>query len=828
MSLTGERSVSSWCRFAPRAAPAHNRPVMFVHASRSLIRNPSSSALAIGSMAIGIGLATAMLAVLNGTLWHPLPFPGADRIVAVQGPVSSATIDDWSAAARSFGAIAGYRTKRYTLTGQGDAVSLKATVATGRLFDVLGVTAARGRLLGPSDVRSDSLVVVLSDECWRTTFHGDPALLGRTIYLSGTPFEVVGIMPPGLRFPVNTDRVDLYTTTAADLQTDRRPAAGGYPRDLMVVARLAGGADLLRAGAEMTRLRAADEAATRRPAERRATLVVPLAEDLAARMASPVTTLGWVVAGVVLIACVTASILALIRVASREREWATRLAIGATPGDLARQLLAESGLVAVVGGAAGGVIAYLVSKPLLLVAGPAIGNAARATFDGQVFLWAVLLTLASGASFGLIPTLQVASSRWRLTQARDEGGRWRTYRVASGAVARNLLVTAEVAVSVVLLVACLSLLRAYASLSRLDIGFDATSVATFRVDLSDGHYTPRQQAEFFEQLRAGAERDPRVAGAAFTVMPPFGDLRLTIRLDPPGGSSGNPRDSGAEAHLVSAGYFRAMGIPLLHGREFGPGDDANGEKVVVVSRSLANRQFPGQNALGRLLDVRLGRTDGPLPTVVGVAGDTRSGSLTAPGEPEVYVPFAQAPLRASTTFVLRLRNGDADAGAAIAAVRGHLRRLDATIPLVEVKPLADFVRGATSMPLFSALLVSVFTSAAVFLAMSGLYAVVAYASLRRRREFSIRRALGATEGRVRLLVIRHCLRVLVPGLAIGLAGALAVGRGLESALYGVKPTPAPIIVAALSLAAALSLLATWWPARAAARDDLRTRLQADA
>lgn len=799
---------------------------MFVHAFRSLTRNPASSGLAIGTMAVGIGLATAMLAVLNGTLWHPLPFPSADRIVAIPGTVSSPTIDDWSAAARSYTAVAGYRIKRYTLTGLGEAVSLKATVATGRLFDVLGVTAAKGRLLDASDARSAALAVVVSDECWRTTFHADPGLPGRTIYLSGTPFIVVGILPPGLRFPVNTDRVDLYTTTAADLQTDRRPAAGGYPRDLQVVARLANGVDVLQAGAEMARLHAADQPERKPAAPRQGALVVPLAAAMTAGIASPVTMLGWAVGGVVLIACVTASILALIRVASRENEWATRLAIGATPGHLARQLLAESVLVAVLGGALGGFVAFAVSRPLLLVAGSAIGNAARATFDLRVFGWAALLTLASAASFGLIPALQAASSRWRLPQAGSQ--RRHSLRPRSGAAARNLLVTAEIAVSVVLLATCLSLLRAYALLSRAETGFDTSGVTTFRVDLSDAHYGRRQQAEFFERLRADAGRDPRVASAAFTVMAPFGDLRLTIRLEPPGGSGNEPRESGAEVHLVSAGYFRAMGIPVLEGREFGPNDDADREPVIVLSRSAANRVFPGQHPVGRLLDLRLGREDGPLPRVVGVVGNTRSGSLTAPGEPEVYVPFAQAPMRASTTFVVRLRDPDADAAAAVASVRSNLRRLDATIPLVDVRPLSDFVRGATSLPRFTTLLVGVFTAAAVFLAMSGLYAVVAHAALRRRREFSIRRALGATEWRVRGLVVRQCLRVLVPGLVLGLGGAIAAGRGLESALYGVQPTPLPTVLGALGLAAALSMLATWWPARAASRDDLRARLQGDA
>jgi putative ABC transport system permease protein len=770
-------------------------------------------------MAVGIGLPTAMIAVLNGTIWHPLPFESADRLVAIQGPVSSADVRDWSAAARSFEGLAGYRSKRYTLTGTADAASLAATVEDGDLFAVLGARAAKGRVLGPGDARAGTLAVVLSDECWHATFQADPTLVGRPISLNGMFFVVVGIMPPGFRFPVNAERVDLYTTTAADMQTDRRPSAGGYPRDLMVVARLKESVAVTQARAEMERIRAADEPDDARRAERRATLVVPLAADLSASVVSPLTALSWAVAGVVLIACVTATILSLIRVTSRRDEWETRLAIGATPLALAHQVLAESVLIAVAGGAVGTSVAFLVAEPLLRLGGAAVNVAARTRFDMTVASWAALLTVAAAVSFGAIPALQAAATRW------SPGAAGSRMSGASGSAARSLLVMTEIALAVVLLAACISLLRAYAALARTDRGFETAGIVTFRIDLSDALYSTRQQADFFERLRSDAAKAPGVSAAAFTVLPPFGDLRFTIRLANPGGTAERQRSGGAEVHLVSPGYFRTMGIPVIAGREFDAGDAGEGEPVIVISRTAAARQFPGLDPIGRALDVRLGpNARGPLPTVIGVVGDIRNGSLTAPGEPQVYLPYSQVPMWPSTTFVVRVR--DTDAGAPVAAIRERLRRLDRSIPLVNLKPLDEFVWNATALPRFTTALAGVFASAAVFLSMSGLYAVVAYAALCRRREFSIRRALGATESGIARLVVRQCLKVLVPGLAAGVVGSLAVGRGLEGTLYGVHPSSAPTVVMTVAVAAALALLASWWPARAAGRDDLRTRLQA--
>jgi putative ABC transport system permease protein len=786
-------------------------------AVRAVRRSPAAFLLTAGTLAVGIGLAAAMLAVLNGTLWHPLPFPEADRLVALPGPVTAQTITAWSAAGRSYDAIAGYRTKRYTLTGVADAVSLRATVSTGELFRLLAAKAAEGRVLTGADDRGGASAVVLSDECRRIVFHGDRGLLGRSILLNGAPFVVVGIMPPGFRFPVNAEPSEVFTTVAADRATDLAASREGRPRDLSVVARLAPGSTVEQARADFAAIRAAGEPTAGDDRDGRRALVVPLADVLAASVAAPAAALTWAVAGVVIVACVTTAILSLVRVSRRRSEWATRLALGARPGDLVRQVLTETALAALVGGAAGILIALAGIEPLIDLSGAATTATARPRFDVTVWFWTAavggLATLASG----VFPALHAAATGWSAGGERAS----RTARTAS--VVRNLLVVAEVALAVMLLAGCLSLLRAYTVLADTDTGFRPEGVLTFRVDLPESLYPATRRVEFFERLREAIAESRGVVGVAYSVLPPFGDLRFTIRLSPPGESAAGA-NGGAEVHLVSTGHFQALGIPVVEGRDFGAADNAESPPVVIVSRALAARQFAGRDPIGRTLDVRLGpNADGPLPRVVGVVGDIRNGTLVEPGEPQVYVPYGQAPMLPSTTYLVRVR--DDAAQSVLGEIRRRLTRLDPTIPLVSVRPLGELVSTTTVMPRFTAAVSGVFASAAVFLAMSGLYSVVAYAALCRRREFSIRRALGATEWRVARLVFLHAARVVLPGLCLGAAGAAAAGRLLEHALYGVRPSPAPTIAITVAAAAVLAVSAAWWPARTAGRDDLATRLQ---
>ena len=794
-----------------------------LQAVRMLRRNVAFSALAILTLALGIGLTTAMCSVLNGTLWHSLPFPDPDRLVSVRGPISYLTLSDWSAASHSFDGLAGYRGKRYTLTGAGEAASLRATVSSGSLFSVLQAQAACGRALSRADDELGSRPVVLGGGTWRAVFDADPGILGKTIYLNRVPFVVVGVMPSGFQFPTNVDRIDLYTTIAADFQTDRRQADRTYPRDLQVIARLKPGALLAQAQAEMyTMVAAGTQEASDRNISRTG-LVVPLAAEVSGSLVSPLKVLTGAITCVLVIACATAAILALIRVTARRGELAIRLALGATRAKIAWQLLVENVLIALGGGAVGILLAFLCTKPILLYAGPNLAPVARVQFDFRVLGISLLVSLAAAAAFGTIPAVHGASTRWPHL-ARNAAG---TARHWTASTVRSLLVTAEIVLTVTLLAGSISLLRAYLSLAHVDPGFDPADVLTFRIDLSDALYTPQQQVDFFERVRTDVGMSPGVKSAAFTALLPFGDVRYTIRFDVPGRGTVHGRSAGAEVHLVSQGFFRAMGIPMLEGRDFAPADVIGHPRVAIVSHDLASRYFPGENPIGRVIDAGFGPggAANPMLLIIGIAGNVHNGTLAVPPEPQIYVLFSQTPMIASTTFVARL--SQPDPGATLSAVRQCVRALNPSIPIVNVKPLADYVRASLLQPQFNALLIGVFAAAAIFLAMTGLYAVVSYSALRRRQEFSIRRALGATERRIAWLVIKQGLQAIVPGIAFGLAGALATNRMLEGVLYGVRPSqPVTLLLTAVA-AAAISLLATWQPARAASGDDLRITLQSD-
>jgi len=793
-------------------------------ATKMLHRNVTFSALAILTLALGIGLATAMCSVLNGTLWRPLPFPGPDRLVALRGPISYLTLLDWLSASRSFDGMAGYRGKLYTLTGTGDAASLRGTVSSGSLFSVLEARAARGRVLTHADDETSARPAVLGDAAWRSFFDADPEIVGKTIYLNRVPFIVVGVMPPGFQFPTNVDRVDLYTTIAADWQTDRRQAERTYPRDLQVVARLKPGVALSQARVEMETIVAAR---SQQHADRnisRTGLVVPLAADVSGALAPPLTVLMWAVACVLVIACATVAILALIRIAGRRSELATRLALGATRAQLARQTLVESVLIALAGGALGTALAFLSAKPLLLMAGPKVVSVARVQFDFRVFVFSLLISVTTAAGFGAIPAVQAACTQWlHLARATT-----RAARRSTASTVRAMLVVAEIALTVALLAASISLLRAYLTLARVDPGFNPTHVQTFRIDLSDALYTTQQQVDFFERLRTDVGTLPGVESTAFTALLPFGDLRYTIRFGIPGRKTDDVQSAGAEVHLVSPGFFRAMGIPLLEGRDFAATDVPGRPRVAIISRDLSNRFFPGENPVGRVLDAGIGPAKGAEPTlrIIGVAGNVHNGTLAAPAEPQIYVPYSQAPMIASVTFVTRLAQSDPHA--VLAAIRQRVHGLNPLIPIVNVKPLADYLHASLLQPRFNTVLTGLFAAVSVFLAMAGLYAVVTYSALCRRREFAIRRAIGATEQSIAWLVMKQSLQVVVPGVTLGLAAALAANKVLESVLYGVRPGQPATLLLAAGVVAAMAVLASFRPARAAGGDDLRVTLQSDA
>ncbi len=787
---------------------------------RGLARNWRFSVLAIVTLTLGIGLTAAMLAVLNGTLWHPLSYPDADRLVASGGVISSSTLADWTARAQSFEALAGYKGRSYTLSGIGAPVSVRATVGSPSLFAALRSEPSIGRLPSAHDDSAGLRVALLGDAAWRQFFASDPSCVGRTVFLNRVAFTIAGVMPPGFQFPPDAERVDLYTTLGGDMQTDRRLAEGNRPKDLMVVGRLKAGISLARARAEMNTLaRAGPLGDARSPATAAPAPVVRLADAVSRTLASPLTALAWSVVCVLVVACATVALLALVRVIDRRTEFATRLALGASRARLLAQVLTETALLTLAGAVAGLGLAAAGTRSLLLAAGPNVASVARTRFDLRLFALVAAIVAVSAIAVSTLPAAQAASNAWP-DFLRNRGGENR-----ASARFRRVVLTAEIAATVVLLAVCLSLCRSYAALSRVDPGFDVSRVLTFRVDLSDASYGPPQQAPFFERLREQVDHVPAVRRSAFTALLPFGNVRFTIRLDAPGASADDPRPLGAEVHLVSPGYFQAIGVRLVRGRDFDARDSMGQLRVAIVSQELARRCFPGTDPVGRMLDVRVGAPKGSNAgvTIVGVSGDVRNGTLALPGDPQIYLPYAQAPLTPSVTYLARLRT--ADAAGVVSSVRARLRALDASIPLVNVRPLEDYVDGSLVQPRFDALLAGVFAGSAVLLAVVGLYAVVQYSATRRLTEFAIRQALGASPRGIARLVLRDAFWIVSPGIAAGLAGAVAAGRAVQSMLYGVRGDDPAALAIAAACAAAVTMAAAVYPARSSVREDLARWLQ---
>jgi putative ABC transport system permease protein len=790
-------------------------------AVRVLRRSPGFSVLAVLTLALGIALATAMCAVLNGTLWHPLPFPEARRIVAIGGAVSRAAFLDWQQSARSFEALAGYRGRPYTLSGTGTAASLKVTVASGSLFTVLRANAEVGRTLSPQDDASGARVAVLSHAAWRDLFESDRSAVGRTISLNRADFAIVGVMPAWFQFPTNAARVDIYTTLAGDLQTDRQQAARGRPADLQVVGRLKAGVDLQQARAEISAIgHRADE--PRASASKRSVLpVVPLADQLSVTLVSPLTVLAWAVACVLFVSCMTVAVLMLIRVARRRGELSTRFAVGASPGDIARLFLIETLIIALGGAALGAALAIAAARPLLLAAGPDVRAVARAEFDAGALGLAVLASVATVLLVGIVPAVQAGGVRWP-DLLREGGTRPRTATRLGHA-----LLIAEIALTVTLLAVCLTLLHTYATLSRVNPGFDLDRVMTFRIDLSDALYTQPQQAGFFDRVKAEAARVHGVQSTAFAALLPFGDLRYTMRLDRAGASGADQEPVSIEVHIVSPDFFRTMGIPLLRGRDFDAQDQPGRRKVAVVSREMARRWFGDADPIGRTVEAGIGPPDpaGRDLLIVGVVGDVRNGSLASPTDPQVYVPYAQAPFIPSVTFVARLASPSSrDTAAVVAEARGRVAALDRFVPLVDVKPLDGLVKATLVQQRFNTLIAGIFAVAAVVLTMAGLYAVVSYSAMRRRKEFAVRLAVGARRQTIAWLVLKEGVFVIVPGVGLGVGAAAAARRASASVLYGVQPNEIGVLALAALLSTAVALIAISQPAHSATRQDLRSLL----
>jgi putative ABC transport system permease protein len=787
-------------------------------AGRSLLARPAFCAVAVLTLALGIAAATVVASAVHGVLLRPLPFPSADRLLQVfetprdraTGEVEPRGYFAWQNYADvrdevgSFAAVAAWQYYDKTLTGTDSAQRLAGRMVTPEFFTVFGVAPQLGRAFTAAEAREGSQqVAILSDGVWRGAFGADPAILGRSVRLDGASYTVVGVMPPGFDFPYGAQ---LWMPLVPFLG-EHGEGARRFHR-YRVVGRLAPGTTREEAGAELATL--AQRLAAELPdtngddglrAEPLADVVVGEARPALAALAGAVVCL-------LLIVCANLASLLLGRAAGRGREIAVRAALGARRGRIVRQLLAESLLLAAAGGLLGVLLASWGVDGFKALVGDALPRLDQVRLDGPAVAFGLAAAALTGLLFGLAPALQL--SRPGAPGLLAGAGRSATGDRDAGRL-RRLLVVAEITLAVVLAVGATLLIRSFERLAGADTGVDTADLLTLDVALPEAGYAdPARATAFYDDLLERLQALPRVRSAAAALIAPLAGNAWGNYLYIEGRPLPEAERPTVGYAVVTPGYFRTAGIRLAEGRELAAGD--RGDRLgVVVNRTLAERYWPGESAVGRRIRFR---EDGPWATIVGVAADVppRIGE-TAPAT--AYVPPAMEPLLAMTLLV----RTDGSPTAVVPEIRALLRDLDPDVPVTAVATLDELVADSIAQPRTTTAILSLFALAALALAALGVYGVLAYLVSRRIRELGIRSAVGARPRDLLWLVLREGTGLALAGVALGIAGALAAGRLLSGLLYGVTPTDPLAFGTVAVLALATALLAAWLPARRAAQAD---------
>ena len=810
-------------------------------AFRTLRHSPGFTAVAVLTLALGIGATTTIFSVVNAVLLRPLPYRDADRLVVLwetirredvqRRSVSYPNFEDWRAQAQSVELMSMFGTVGPVVTG-GCAAAAAATceperrageIGSADYFALLGVRAALGRTLGADDDHPGAdRVIAISDALWRRRFGADPSLVGRAVTIDGAPAVVVGVMPPTFR-GIADDR-DVWLPIANPVAGTAAALRQRSSRSNQVVARLRSGSTQAGAQAELDAIARRLEAAYPQNNAGRGIEVVAMADELFGDVRRGLLVLMGAVGFVLLIACANVANLLLARAAGRTREMALRSALGATRVRLVRQLIAEGVVLALAGGAAGALLAVWGVELLAALNPVQLPSFVRPRVDGAALLATLGAAALTGVVFGLVPAAVLSDAR--LGETLKESARGSTG--GRGALrARVTLVVAQTAVALVLLAGAGLLVRSLARVNAFDPGFRADELVGARLALPEQKYSPLRAVEtglaIAEQLRA-VPGVRSVALASDTPMDGSSSATL-VRIE---GRSDATQEGAIRIyrHRVSPGFFATLGTPLVSGRDFTHQDADTGGAlinqgptgVVIISQSMARRFWPGGDPVGKRL--LLGETPA---TIVGVVGDVKHRQLLegANADPDVYFALRQLP---TTRFSLVVRAGCPQSGecapeAIIASIRREVQAADRDVPVFGVSTMRERLRDQTAQARFTTTLLSAFAALALLLAAIGLYGVMAYSVSQRTQEIGIRMALGAARGSVIRLIVWQGARVALAGVAIGIPAALAATRVLRGALVGVQPNDPATLTAVAALLAAVALVAAYVPARRAARVD---------
>jgi putative ABC transport system permease protein len=795
-------------------------------ALRRLRAAPGFAAVALITMALGIGANTAIFSVVNAVLLTPLPFPQSDRLVGVfhvwkgnRVEFSPPNFLDVQSRATTLSHVAGYNTSGMTITNAGDAARLTGVEVSSQFFDVMATRPQLGRALVAADNETGHTnVAVLSYPVWQSRFGGRADIVGQTITLDGRAMDIVGVMPRQFNWP---EGGDVWVPAEYDNAYRQSNRGAWY---LSVVGRLAPSATVEQASTELAGI------------ARQLELEYPINKDVGMTSRALLDTvvsdsrpallvLQGAVALVLLIACVNVANLLLARSAARETEFALRAALGAGRTRLIRQLLVESLLLAGLGAALGLTLAVAATRALVALAPAALPRLGGVHIDSTVVLFTIAVAVVTGVIFGLVPAHQASRAAlidtMRERSASSPGG-------VRGRRTRSALVVAELALAVMLLVGAGLLVRSFARLTNVDPGFNATHGVTFTLGLPEASYdSDAKRLAFYDNLKASLAALPGATDASVALgvppVPMHFDLTFTVRGWPPPVPGQAPD---LEVRVADDKYFSLMGIPVLRGRGFDATDRLGAPPVVLLTESAVRRHFPNEDPIGKYIELGWHRAKGSDLVggqVVGVVADVRSHGLDQEAPPQIYVALAQVPV-ASVAFVVRTAT---DSTGVLTAVREAVRRADPNLPVTRLETLEEHVSRSVAERRFYVLLLSVFAAVALTLAAVGIFGVLSYLVAQRHREIGIRMALGADRGSVVRLVLRQAMTSAVLGIAIGLVAAFALTGYMKTLLFELTATDPATFASVGVVLLTVSLVAAWLPARRAVRVDPTTALRSE-
>jgi putative ABC transport system permease protein len=798
---------------------------------RTLLKTPGFTAVAVIALALGIGANSAIFSVVNAVLLRPLPYTNSERLVMLWAtnpslhlgidnlPASAANYAEWRDQSQAFEHISALTSINFNLTGAGEPERIAGARVSSSFFQLMDVSPKMGGAFSAEeDQPGNDLVVIVSHGLWQRRFGADPDIIGKPLTLNGQSYTVIGIMPAGFRFPSAADlpaymelqpQTDLWAPIA--LTAEQIAKRGDH--NLSVIARLKQSVTVEQAQTELSNIaRRLEEQEPQ--AKGYGVNVVSLNEQLAGSIRPALLVMLVAVAFVLLIACANVANLLLARSAARQKEIAIRTALGASRSRIIRQLLTESMLLSIGGGAIGTLLSFWGIDLLLSLSPKNIPRLDQINIDANVLCFTLLISIVTGCLFGLAPALQ--ASRLNLNESLKEEARNSTAGLRRNRV-RALLVVSEVALSLVLLLGAGLMIRSFTRLLTVDAGFNPKNVLTLNLSLPTSKYPERsQQAAFFQQVIERLEALPGVQSVgAVSALPLSGAEEASSFMVEGGPAIDSSEMPMADRRRASADYFRAMGIHLVKGRYFTEADNQTATPVALISESFARRFFPDEDPVGKRIKNGGSTSTRPWLSIVGVVKDVKHVALEAEARPQVYMPYLQNTWT-SMTLVMR---SPSDPVALARAARSAVWEVDKEQPVSDVKSMEQYLSASISERRFSLILLGIFAAVALLLAAVGIYGVMSYSVNQRTHEIGIRMALGASRSDVLRLVVRQAMIPTLAGVVAGLGAALALTRLMSSLLYGVSATD-PVTFAVIPLILlAVALAACAVPARRATKVD---------